>query len=77
MAEKVNAADYGLYKDFKFDEQIKSLITALLHDIGKIGIKEGILLKQFRLSEEKQKEIEYRLNYHKKCLELKNQYWIA
>lgn len=73
MAEKVNAADYGLYKDFKFsDEQIKELYyAALLHDIGKIGIKEGILLKQFRLSEEKQKEIEYRLNYHKKCLELK------
>ncbi len=74
LAEAISNADYGKYKDFKFtSEQIKELYyAALLHDIGKIGVKESILQKKFRLSSEKQNEIKSRFRYFKKCLELKN-----
>lgn len=73
LAQAINDVDYGKYKDFKFtDEQIKELYyAALLHDIGKIGVKESILQKEFRLSREKQNEIKFRFEYLKKCLEIK------
>lgn len=73
LAEAINNVDYGKYKDFKFTkEKIKELYyAALLHDIGKIGVKESILQKEFRLSKENQNEIKFRFAYFKKCLELK------
>lgn len=73
LAETLNLVEYGSYKDFKFTEdQIQELYyAALLHDIGKIGIKESILQKKYRLVEEHQNEIRYRFSYYKKYLEMK------
>lgn len=53
----------GVYKDKVFsDEEIECLyFSALLHDVGKIGVKETILLKERRLSEEKLEAIENRI----------------
>lgn len=73
LAEAVSRVDYGKYKDTSFtEEQLKELYyAALLHDVGKIGIKESILQKEYRLSGDKQNELLYRFKYLKKCLELK------
>jgi response regulator RpfG family c-di-GMP phosphodiesterase len=73
LAESINKVNYGKYKDFKFTKiQINELrYAALLHDVGKIGVKESILQKEFRLSVENQNEIKIRFAYLKKCLELK------
>lgn len=72
LAEAVNKVNYGRYKDITFTRnQIKELYyAALLHDIGKIGIKESILQKEYRLGTDKQSEINYRFKYVKKRLEL-------
>lgn len=47
-AKAINHINYGKYKNFKFTEdEIKELYySALLHDIGKIGIREQILLNR-------------------------------
>ncbi len=74
FAKVINKIDYGRYKEFKFsEEEIREIYyAALLHDVGKIGVHEGILLKKNRLSDEKMETIKYRFNYLKKKLELSN-----
>jgi HD-GYP domain-containing protein (c-di-GMP phosphodiesterase class II) len=51
LAEKVDAAKLGTYKDITFSlQQMKELrYAALLHDFGKIGVKEDVLLKAKKL----------------------------
>lgn len=73
LAKAINDINYGTYKDFKFtDEQIKELYYAsLLHDIGKIGVSESVLQKEYRLTVGNQNEIKSRFKYYKKYLELK------
>lgn len=73
LAEAISRVDYGVYKDLHFTpEQIQELnVAALLHDIGKIGIKERILQKRYRLNKEHQNILTYKFNYLKKCLRLK------
>jgi len=74
FAKAINETNFGKYKDFFFskDEINELYYSALLHDIGKIGIKENILLKRYKLTEERQNLIKYRFNYYKKYLQLKN-----
>jgi len=73
FAEAVNRTDYGKYKDLTFSEaDIKELYYAgLLHDVGKIGVSESVLLKRDRLTPEELEVILYRIAYLKKELELK------
>lgn len=73
LAKAVNEVNYGKYKDLCFSEpQLKELYYAgLLHDIGKIGVRERVLLKQNRLSDEELQTVCYRLHYMKKDLLLK------
>jgi len=63
----INKVDYGKYKDTKFnDDEIKELYySALLHDIGKIGVEEAVLQKENRLSNENIELIKYRFKYLK------------
>lgn len=51
MAEKVDGSKVGLYKDINFSlQQMRELrYAALLHDFGKIGVKEDVLLKAKKL----------------------------
>lgn len=74
FAEVINRVDYGKYKDMFFlKEDIKELYYAsLLHDVGKIGIAEGILLKRNKLTEDRMETIRYRFSYLKKNLELRS-----
>lgn len=74
FAEVINKVDYGRYKDLVFShEEIKELYYAsLLHDVGKIGISEGVLLKRNKLSKDRMDTIRYRFSYLKKNLELRS-----
>lgn len=51
MAELINKATVGKYKDVNFtEEQIKELRYAgLLHDFGKVGVRENVLVKEKKL----------------------------
>lgn len=51
IAEKVDAASSGIYKEIHFSlQQMRELrYAALLHDFGKIGVKEDVLLKAKKL----------------------------
>lgn len=73
FAEAINNVNYGKYKDLVFsEEEIKELnYAALLHDIGKIGVSESVLLKENRLTNSEISSIQYRFNYFKKDLEVK------
>jgi HD-GYP domain-containing protein (c-di-GMP phosphodiesterase class II) len=73
FAEAINQIKYGKYKDFEFtQEQMKELhYSALLHDVGKIGVSEVILQKQNRLAVSELSTIQYRFHYLKKDLLLK------
>jgi HD-GYP domain-containing protein (c-di-GMP phosphodiesterase class II) len=51
LAEKVDSAKLGAYKEIAFStQQMRELrYAALLHDFGKIGVKEDVLLKAKKL----------------------------
>lgn len=72
-AYAVNRINYGQYASFSFTEdQIKELqYSALLHDIGKIGVREQILLKQQRITLERQMTVMYRMYWYIEVLKTK------
>ncbi|TDT67351.1 GAF domain-containing protein [Hypnocyclicus thermotrophus] len=68
--ETVSKVNYGKYAYTKYDKnQIKEIYyAALLHDIGKIGVKEYILQKRDRLTEDRINVIKYRYKYFREIL---------
>lgn len=74
LAIVVNETKDGKYKDFIFsDDEINELyFSALLHDIGKIGVREHVLLKEHKLTSEKREAISYKFNWIKAILEIKD-----
>ncbi|MDX1960711.1 MAG: HD domain-containing phosphohydrolase [Leptospiraceae bacterium] len=84
LAETVDRIDSGIYSPIKFSyEQLKEIrYASLLHDFGKVGVREKVLVKSKKLEQYEidiikwrfyyiQKEIELRLN-EKKINYLKN-----
>ena len=73
FVEAINRVNYGKYKDTYFTkEQIRELYySALLHDIGKIGVSEFVLQKRTKVSEETLELLEYKFEYLKDKLEQK------
>ncbi len=71
LAKATSKHDKGLMKDVSFNEaQIRELrYTALLHDFGKVGIKEEILTKENKLFEYEIENIRLRFEYAKACME--------
>ena len=67
FAEAINRVDYGEYKNVFFTkEEIKELYyAALLHDIGKVGVKEDVLQKRTKISEETLELLEFKFLYFK------------
>jgi putative two-component system response regulator len=62
FAEHLSTKD--TYKEFLTPEKIKSLYkTAPLHDIGKVGIKDEILLKPGKLTDDEFKEMKKHVQY--------------
>jgi HD-GYP domain-containing protein (c-di-GMP phosphodiesterase class II) len=69
----INSWNMGKYKDLYFDETsiMEMYYAGLLHDIGKIGVREEILLKKSKLTKIELEAIKYRLYFNKSKLLLK------
>lgn len=70
LAKKVDRIDEGIFKDVKFsDQDIKNLeYAALLHDFGKIGVREKVLVKANKLYPEEFELLKLRYEYLKKSI---------
>lgn len=67
LAEDVNDYHEGPLSDIRFTEDnLKELyIAGMLHDVGKIGVREYVLMKKTRLSEDQITAIKYKYKYLK------------
>jgi HD-GYP domain-containing protein (c-di-GMP phosphodiesterase class II) len=72
LAEAVNQTDTGPYKDTRFTrEEIEEIrYAARLHDFGKLGVREEVLVKAKKLYAAQLELIQRRIRYFKKALEL-------
>jgi len=71
MAELVDRADRGKFRDIKFTrEQIKEIrYAAVLHDFGKVGVRENVLVKAKKLYPFEMELIRSRFDFIKKSIE--------
>jgi HD-GYP domain-containing protein (c-di-GMP phosphodiesterase class II) len=74
LAEAVNAASNGPYAATHFDyEQMKEIrYAALLHDFGKVGVREEVLVKAKKLYPLQMELVRQRFDYIRKELEASN-----
>ncbi len=65
LAHAVNADDQGYFKSVSFSEEaLRELrIAGMLHDVGKIGVREYVLMKQNKLSDDCLLQIKWRFKY--------------
>lgn len=65
LAEAINQTHDGMYQTIKFstDDLNEIYYAGLLHDIGKIGVSEAILLKNERISTERARSIRFKFLY--------------
>ena len=73
LAEVVNRTTSGKYKDIHFtSDQLKEIRYAgLLHDFGKVGVRENVLVKANKLYPDGLKYITSRFDFIKKSMECK------
>lgn len=73
MMRQINE-DKRVYKDISFsDSEMKEMYyAALLHDIGKLAIKESVLLKHQRLTHDRLEAIHHKKVYIKTCLKIRS-----
>lgn len=71
LAEAINRIDTGRFKDIHFTQtQIKEIrYASLLHDFGKVGVREKVLIKAKKLEDYELDLIRWRFNYIKKDIE--------
>ncbi len=72
LAEMVDRESSGIYADVRFtDEMMKQIeYAALLHDFGKVGVREQVLVKAKKLYEPERELILLRFDYIRRWLEL-------
>jgi HD-GYP domain-containing protein (c-di-GMP phosphodiesterase class II) len=72
LAEKVDRIDNGKFKQIKFSrEEIQQInYAALLHDFGKIGVREDVLVKAKKLFPHELDAVENRFKIFKQATEL-------
>lgn len=72
LAEMVDKESNGLYADTRFtDEMMKQIeYAALLHDFGKVGVREQVLVKAKKLYEPERELILLRFDYIRRWREL-------
>jgi HD-GYP domain-containing protein (c-di-GMP phosphodiesterase class II) len=70
VAELMNQMTDGPFKDVSFtEEEMRQLRYAgLLHDFGKVGVREEVLVKQMKLPPVAQARIEARFPFIKRCM---------
>ncbi len=73
LAEAVDKLDTGVFRDIRFTKQDLQEIkyASLLHDFGKIGVREPVLVKAKKLYDHELQEIKNRYKILRKALELK------
>ena len=73
LAEAVNETTTGNYADVYFDEnQLKEIkFAGMLHDFGKVAIKENILVKQNKIFEYQAELLKWRIELFKRIYEVK------
>ncbi len=71
LAEKVDAATDGPWRDIHFSRVALKKIeyAGILHDFGKVGVREKVLVKAKKLYEEDRRAIEMRFAYIRRGLE--------
>lgn len=71
LAEEVDRLDQGAFREVRFSrEQIRELRYAcLLHDVGKVGVREQVLVKAKKLYPHTQELLKARFDFVKKALE--------
>jgi HD-GYP domain-containing protein (c-di-GMP phosphodiesterase class II) len=74
LAEVVDRVDTGPYKDFTFDyDQMNEIrYAAVLHDFGKVGVREHVLIKADKLFPEDLARLKARFDFIKRTLEVKS-----
>ena len=72
LAETVDRLDSGPYKDIRFTrEDIREIrYASILHDFGKVGVREEVLVKAKKLYPHQLELIKKRFQYVRKALEL-------
>jgi HD-GYP domain-containing protein (c-di-GMP phosphodiesterase class II) len=72
LAEAVDRADSGPYKDIHFTrEDIREIrYASILHDFGKVGVREEVLVKAKKLYPSQLELVKKRFQYIRKSLEL-------
>ncbi|PHS18563.1 MAG: HD family phosphohydrolase [Kangiella sp.] len=71
LAKMVDKEVDGLHKDISFNkEQLQEIrYASLLHDFGKVGVKENVLLKANKLHHSRFQYLELKLDWQKQMLE--------
>ncbi len=71
LAKMVDKEVDGLHKDISFNkEQLQEIrYASLLHDFGKVGVKENVLLKANKLHRSRFQYLELKLDWQKQILE--------
>jgi HD-GYP domain-containing protein (c-di-GMP phosphodiesterase class II) len=74
LAQKIDGISDGPFAAEKFDERRLQQIeyAAVLHDFGKVGVRERVLVKAKKLYEEDRRSIHLRFGYIKKALEVEH-----
>jgi len=72
LAETVDRLDFGPYKDIHFTrEDIREIrYASILHDFGKVGVREEVLVKAKKLYPPQLEVVKKRFQYIRKALEL-------
>jgi HD-GYP domain-containing protein (c-di-GMP phosphodiesterase class II) len=75
LAKTVDRADSGPYQDMRFEpDEIKQIeYAALLHDFGKVGVRERVLVKPKKLYGHERDLIDLRFQYIRRTIELESQ----
>jgi 3',5'-cyclic-nucleotide phosphodiesterase len=71
LARSVDRIDNGGFKSVKFspDQMREIRYAALLHDFGKVGVRENVLTKAKKLHEHELELLQQRFKYARACLE--------
>jgi HD-GYP domain-containing protein (c-di-GMP phosphodiesterase class II) len=72
LANAVNATDHGRYREYRFsaDDLVQIRYAALLHDFGKVGVREHVLVKAKKLYEHERALILQRFDLIKRGYQL-------
>jgi HD-GYP domain-containing protein (c-di-GMP phosphodiesterase class II) len=71
LAEVVDRADHGTFRDVRFNRRDLTELeyAALLHDFGKIGVREEVLVKANKLYPHELEQVRARFAYARKAIE--------